>query len=257
MKKIFLPILILALLLIPPAAIATITIGIPSFNKAVVYEQEEVVFSVPIASDNDVSDATVEIKNITLDLLNISYQNYTLLRVGAATSGNWIYFFKVGPGIYQVKQVMATDNSSASTFRSFEQSTIAFKALPSTTTTTLTATTTTTATTATATPTNTTTTSTTTQTSATNATSATQTTTTAAAASTPTNIFQQQFQQFTEQLSKLSLSDPLSFVLLMANPIFLILLAIVMIIPVIIYLLVTRKKPEQPIPSEEPAPSGI
>ena len=236
-EKIFFVALALATILLPSAAFAAITIGSASFNKAVVYEQEEVVFSVAIVSDNDVGSATVEIKNTTLDLMNTSYKNYTLSRVGAATNGNWIYFFKLGPGIYQLKQVMATDNASVSAFRNYEQSTIAFKVLSSTTTTTTTsaaATTTTTTTTTTATE--------------------TATTTTSTATSEEGNVFQRLVQKFFDDASKISFSNPLSIIYFLANPLLLLIIAGILSMGIIIYFVVSMGRKPKPENGEQQQP---
>src|SRR3990172_1970071 len=124
----------------PSQVLATINIGTPSFTKNTVYEQEEVVMTVLVVSDKDVTGVTVEMKKSSLDLVNVSYSNYTVLRVGSATSGNWIYFFKEKAGIYQITKVIATDNSSVTESRNFDTVTIAFRVLasPATTTTTTT-----------------------------------------------------------------------------------------------------------------------
>jgi hypothetical protein len=197
---------------LPSTVLATITIGTPSFNKAVVYEQEEVVMTVPVVSDKDVTSASVVIKNITLDSTNISStsnKTYTLTRVGSATNGNWIYFFKLGPGIYQVYKVTATDNSSTSETKLFDFKIFAFKVLSSSTTTTTTTTNATTTTTTAA----------TTQTTTTTSTSVTTSTTTT---STPSTILEKLF----------------------TNPLYLVAIALAIIVPVVLMIIILTKKPE-------------
>jgi len=195
---------------LPSTVLATITIGTPDFNKDTVYEQEEVVMTVPVVSDKDVTSASVVIKNITLDSTNVSItsnKTYTLTRIGSATNGNWIYFFKFNQGIYQVSKVTATDNTSTSETKLFDSLTIAFKVLPSSTTTTTTTTNATTTTTTTASSTTTT----------TQQTSATTTTT-----NTPATILEKLF----------------------TNPLYLVAIALAIVVPVILMIIILTKKPE-------------
>lgn len=202
-------------LLAPSMVLATITISSAGlqgthFNKDKVYEQEQVVLTVPVASDNDVTSVIFQIKNTTLDLVNSSYKNYTATIAGAATNGNWIYFFTLGPGIYQLSKVIATDNTSFIQSKDFEDTTIAFKVLSSSTT----STTTTTAANAT-----TTTTAATTQTTTTISTSVTTSTTMTSA---PSTIFEKLF----------------------SNPIYIIAIALAVVVPLILLVIILTKKPE-------------
>jgi hypothetical protein len=203
---------------LPSSVFATITIGTPGFNKDKVYEQEQVVFTVPIVSDNDVTSASVVIKNITLDSTNISStsnKTYTLTRIGSATNGNWIYFFTLGPGIYQLSKAIATDNTSLIQSRNFEEGiTYAFKVLASSTTSTTTTTAATSATTTT--------------------TTATSVTTSTTTTSTPSTILEKLF----------------------SNPIYIVAISLVIVVPVILMIIILTKKPEVTSVPENAESSG-
>jgi len=203
---------------LPSSVFATITIGTPGFNRDKVYEQEEVVLTVPIVSDKDVISASVVIKNITLDSTNISSasnKTYSLTRSGSATNGNWIYFFTLEPGIYQLSKVIATDNTSLIQSRDFEDTTIAFKVLASSTTSTTTTTTATGATTTT--------------------TTTTSVTTSTTTTSTPSTIFEKLF----------------------SNPIYIVAIALVIVVPLILLMIILTKKPEMTsVPENEESSGG-
>jgi hypothetical protein len=209
---------------LPSSVFATITIGTPGFNKDKVYEQEQVVFMVPIVSDNDVTSASVVIKNITLDSTNISStsnKTYTLTRIGSATNGNWIYFFTLGPGIYQLSKAIATDNTSLIQSRDFEEGiTYAFKVLASSTTSTTTTTAATSAT--------------TTTNAATTQTTTTSSTTSITTTTAPATILEKLF----------------------SNPIYIVAISLVIVVPVILMIIILTKKPEVTSVPENAESSG-
>ena len=216
----FICFLISFLAILPSTVLATITIGTPIINKANAYEQEDVVLTIPVVSTNDVTSVIAEMKNMTLDMVNSSFVNYTTSLVGYRTSGNWIYFFKLGQGIYVLNRVIATDNTTMVQIRSFETSTIGFKVLPSTSNNTI---------------------------NATNATSTTTTTETSTQTTTAT----------TESTS--DTSTPLvlpGYVLnniesLFKNPVYMILIALVVALPIIVLFFILAKSKEKPILPED------
>lgn len=229
----FLAVALIALAVFPSAALATVTIGTPTFNKDQVSEGQEEVITVPVVSDNDVTSVVIEMKNTTLDLANSTYQNITTSLTGSPTNGHWIYFFHGYAGIYQIWKVFGTDNRSAIGTADYTNTFIGFRVTGSATTTT----TITTATTATSSTNLTTTTTTSAQTATTSATSS---STAISSTTTSSTLFQ---------------GTPFEGIasFFQNNPLYLVIVALIVIIPVAILAIVFKRRPKDVLP--EPSPN--
>jgi hypothetical protein len=168
-----------------------------------------------VTSTNGIANVSVEITNSTPDLSATTAQNYTLTLVGTPTSGNWMYVLNASEGVYQIMRAFATDNTSFVQTADYSQSFMGFRVQAQT-------------------PATTTTTSATIETTTTTSSSSTISTTTTSAAAQPNQQIGDIF----------NLESPIGKILaiLTSNPIFLVILAMVLIVPLLILVYVIKKR---------------
>lgn len=202
--------LIFAFTILPAGASAAITIHNPVLtpNKATYSSGDPVIITFGVNSDNSTVSFIMELMNKTPDLSNSTIQNYTFTLVGSPTNGNWMYVLNVSAGIYQIMRAFATDNSSYVQTADYTQSFLGFEALG-----------------------------------ASNTTNATTTTTTSTEMLTTTTTTSQNIQT---QENQFDVGSPLGYIMTVfgSNPIFLVIIAITIIVPIIILLYVLKKRPK-------------
>lgn len=223
MKTVLLFIMLSVLAFAPSAVFAAMVIGTPILtpNKGTYSSGDQIIVTIPVTSQNDTTGVVMEVKNSTSDLSNSTYLNYTLILVGSRTNGNWIYTITVFPGIYQITRVFVTDNSSFIQVATYDMNIIGFRVVSPTTTTTTTA--------------------------------ANATTTT----TTMTNITTQ---ATTSTSSQTPAASPLGgtfldlITSLFTNPVYILLITLIIIVPIIIWLFFKKKTPKDVLP--EPQQEG-
>jgi len=131
----FLLVFIFILLLTPTIVYAQPIISNWKLSKTTAYENETVVLTVDVVSENVVKSMKANVTNYTISMGNPVTTTVSLgLSIGNSTNGTWFYFFSEEEGIYSIDSLNATDTKNSTFLDEHELGVLAFKVIKRTVT---------------------------------------------------------------------------------------------------------------------------